>query len=69
MSYALEQYVQRRVNPEAVTGVTIVGFADDVVLTVSGETLDYKVEMLATAAIDTVESCEERLPTTKQRCF
>lgn len=36
-------------------GVTIVGFADDIVLTVSGETLE-EVGMLATEAIDMVES-------------
>ena len=34
-------------------GVEIVGFADDVVLTVTGETLE-EVEMLATEAIDTI---------------
>lgn len=40
---------------ELPNGVEIVGFADDVVLTVTGETLE-EVKMLTTEAIDTVEA-------------
>src|SRR5450830_1037148 len=36
-------------------GVVIVGFADDIVLSVTGETLE-EVEMLATEAIGTIEN-------------
>jgi len=52
-------------------GVKIVGIADDIVLTVTGETLQ-EVEMLATEAIDTIENWMRGAKlqlTTKRRCY